>query len=135
MQNKDYVAVVEVATRLELGQGDAAASLREYEPVFGRSPRGWVEVRLHISATGLAHACATAAAMARVATGAEGLACQVMTQAEFDARRFSANGRHAASVESTPVPRQPTDSEREWARPVEAPIQAPVEADVTQLRS
>jgi hypothetical protein len=118
MQNTDYVAVVEVATRLELGQGEAAASLREYEPVFGRSPRGWVEVRLKISATGLAHACATAAAMARVATGAEGLACQVMTQAEYDARRFSANGRHAASVEGTGavLPRQPTDSEREWTR-------------------
>ena len=132
MQNTDYVAVVEVATRLELGQGDAAASLREYEPVFGRSPRGWVEVRLKISATGLAHACATAAAMARVATGAEGLACQVMTQAEFDARRFSANGRHAAHVESAPVlPRQPTDSERAWPHPVVEPV----EADVTELRS
>jgi hypothetical protein len=134
MQNTDYVAVVEVATRLELGQTDAAASLREYEPVFGRSPRGWVEVRLKVSATGLAHACATAAAMARVATGAEGLACQVMTQAEYDARRFSANGRHAASLESgSPVlPRQPTDSEREWTRHSSEPS---VEADVTQLRS
>jgi hypothetical protein len=112
MQNTDYIAVVEVATRLELGQADAAAALREYEPVFGHSPRGWVEVRLKISATGLAHACATAAAMARVATGAEGLACQVMTAAEFDARKFSASGRHAASA---PVlPRQPTDSD--WTR-------------------
>lgn len=133
MQNTDYVAVVEVATRLELGQGDAAASLREYEPAFGRSPRGWVEVRLKISATGLAHACATAAAMARVATGAEGLACQVMTQAEYDARRFSANGRHAASLEGAPLlPRQPRDSEREWTR---QPVEAAVEADVTELRS
>jgi hypothetical protein len=133
MQNTDYVAVVEVATRLELGQGDAAASLREYEPVFGRSPRGWVEVRLRISATGLAHACATAAAMARVATGAEGLACQVMTQAEYDARRYSANGRHAASVDNAPLlPRQPTDSEREWT-PQHA--ESAVEADVTELRS
>jgi hypothetical protein len=117
MQSTDYIAVVEVATRLERGQDDAAASLREYEPVFGLSPRGWVEVRLKISATGLAHACATAAAMARVATGAEGLACQVMTQVEYDARQIATRGRHAASVESTPVlPRQPTDSEREWAR-------------------
>jgi hypothetical protein len=133
MQNTDYVAVVEVATRLELGQGDAAAALREYEPVFSRSPRGWVEVRLKISATGLAHACATASAMARVATGAEGLACQVMTQAEFDARRFSANGRHAASVESTPVlPRQPTDSQRDWTK---QPVEASVDADVTELHS
>jgi hypothetical protein len=117
MQNTDFIAVVEVATRLELGQDDAAAALRDYEPVFGRSPRGWVEVKLKISASGLAHACATAAAMARVATGAEGLACQVMTQVEYDARQHATNGRHAASVESAPVlPRQPTDSEREWSR-------------------
>ena len=117
MHNTDYIAVVEVATRLELGQADAVAALREYEPVFSRSPRGWVEVKLKISASGLAHACATAAAMARVATGAEGLACQVMTQAEYDARRYATTGRHAASAESAPVlPRQPTDSERDWKR-------------------
>ncbi|MBV9830821.1 MAG: hypothetical protein JOZ82_04440 [Marmoricola sp.] len=117
MQNTDYIAVVEVATRVETVRPEAAASLREYEPVFGRSPRGWVEIRLKVSASGLAHACATAAAMARVASGAEGLACQVMTQVEYDARRFATNGRHAATVESAPVlPRQPTDSERDWKR-------------------
>jgi hypothetical protein len=120
MQSTDYIAVVEVATRLESGQTDAEAALRDYEPVFSRSPRGWVEVKLKISATGLAHACATAAAMARVATGAEGLACQVMTQAEYDARRYTTSGRHAAQVESAPVlPRQPTDSESRWS-PVDA---------------
>ena len=116
MQNTDYIAVVEVATRVETVRPEAAAALRDYEPVIGRSPRGWVEIRMKVSASGLAHACATAAAMARVATGAEGLACQVMTQVEYDARRFATNGRHAA-VESEPVlPRQPTDSEREWKR-------------------
>ena len=115
MHNTDYIAVVEVATRLEQGHTDVAPALREYEPVFSRSPRGWVEVRLKISASGLAHACATAAAMARVATGAEGLACQVMTAAEFDARRYATSGRHAAELEGSPVlPRQPTDSERSW---------------------
>ena len=125
MHNTDYIAVVEVATRLELGQADAVAALREYEPVFSRSPRGWVEVRLKISASGLAHACATAAAMARVATGAEGLACQVMTQAEYDARRYATAGRHAAPADTTPVlPRQPTDSEERWSRPQ-------VDADLT----
>lgn len=117
MHNTDYIAVVEVATRLESGRSDAAIALRDYNPVFGRSPRGWVEVRLRISATGLAHACATAAAMARVATGAESLACQVMTQAEYDARRFATNGRHSASHDpQTVLPRQPSDSERHWTR-------------------
>ncbi len=116
MQSTDYIAVVEVATRLESGQDDAAAALREYQPEFSRSPRGWVEVKLKISATGLAHACATAAAMARVATGSEGLACQVMTQAEYDARRYATSGRHAAEVEAAPMlPRQPTDSESRWS--------------------
>jgi hypothetical protein len=117
MHNTDYIAVVEVATRLESGHADAAEALREYEPAFGKSPRGWVEVRLKISATGLAHACATAAAMARVATGAEGLGCQVMTLAEYDARRYATNGRHAAYAEGTPLlPRQPKDSQRSWSR-------------------
>ena len=117
MHNTDYIAVVEAATRLDSGHADAQEALREYEPVFGRSPRGWVEVRLKISATGLAHACATAAAMARVATGAEGLACQVMTLAEYEARRYATNGRHAAYSEGTQLlPRQPTDSERDWSR-------------------
>ena len=117
MHNTDYIAVVEAATRLESGHADAQEALREYEPVFGKSPRGWVEVRLKISATGLAHACATAAAMARVATGAEGLACQVMTLAEYEARRYATHGRHAAQSEGTQLlPRQPKDSERDWNR-------------------
>jgi hypothetical protein len=117
MHNTDYIAVVEAATRLEIGHADAQEALREYEPVFGKSPRGWVEVRLKISATGLAHACATAAAMARVATGAESLACQVMTLAEYEARRYATNGRHAAYSESNQLlPRQPKDSERDWKR-------------------
>jgi hypothetical protein len=117
MHNTDYIAVVEAATRLDSGHADAQEALREYEPVFGKSPRGWVEVRLKISATGLAHACATAAAMARVATGAEGLACQVMTLAEYEARRYASIGRHAAHSDSTQLlPRQPTDSERDWTR-------------------
>jgi hypothetical protein len=117
MHNTDYIAVVEAATRLETGHADAQEALREYEPVFGKSPRGWVEVRLKISATGLAHACATAAAMARVATGAESLACQVMTLAEYEARRYATSGRHAAYSESTQLlPRQPKDSERDWNR-------------------
>ena len=38
-------------------------------------------------ATGLAHACTKAAAVARAATGAESIACQVMTEHEYIARR------------------------------------------------
>lgn len=115
MHTTDYVAVVEVATRLEYAQPGASEALREYQPDIGRSARGWVQVTLRITATGLAHACTTAAAMARVATGAEALACQVMTVPEYDARRHAERGRHAAYAETGPLlPRQATGSARPW---------------------
>ena len=69
-------------------------------------------------ATGLAHACTKAAAVARAATGAESIACQVMTEHEYVARRDlettadTGGGRHAAYGERQwALPRQPTASE------------------------
>jgi hypothetical protein len=82
-----YIATVEVDTRHHHGHEEVADTLAPYEPVFGRSSRGWVEVQLRVEATGLAHACATSAAIARVATGAESLACHVMTEQEWIGRR------------------------------------------------
>jgi hypothetical protein len=115
MQHTEFIAVVEVATRTEHLLSDAESALSDYAPVFGRSARGWVEVRLTVPAGGLAHACTTAAAMARVATGAEAIACHVMTQQEYDARQFAEHGRHAAYADNAPtLPRQPTDSSRPW---------------------
>lgn len=118
-----YVAAVEVETTRQVDVAEAMEKLEDYYPALvGMSPRGWVEVQVSFSATGLAHACTKAAAIARVATGAEALACRVMTKVEYEARKgLTANttprGRHAAYGEDIgPLPRQA--SERwERARP------------------
>ena len=118
-----YVASVEVDTTSQLDVEVAMEKLADYYPArVGISPRGWVEVQVSFSATGLAQACTKAAAIARVATGAEALACRVMTKIEYDARKgltvgATPRGRHAACVEDIgPLPRQA--SERwERARP------------------
>ena len=59
-----YVAAVEVATRNQVDIDEAMRTLSDYRPALGTSPRGWVEVQISFPATGLAHACTTAAAIA-----------------------------------------------------------------------
>jgi hypothetical protein len=108
-----YVAVVEVQTRREVDAEEAMAVLADYRPTIGRSSRGWVEVEITFAATGLAHACAKAAALARAGIGAEPIAAQVMTQQEYAARLTpgeSAVGRHASDEQPLVLPRQATDS-------------------------
>jgi DNA gyrase inhibitor GyrI len=116
-----YVAAVEVATRQQVDLDEAMKTLVDYRPALGTSPRGWVEVQISFPATGLAHACTTAAAIARAATGAEAIACQVMTEREYEARHgieqgAVSGGRHAADQEDKPwvLPRQSTEA---WERP------------------
>jgi hypothetical protein len=112
-----YVAVVEVATRHEVDLDEAMRQLADYRPAIGTSPRGWAEVQMSFMATGLAHACTKAAAVARAATGAESIACTVMTEHEYIARRglepgHDAGGRHAAYGErQMALPRQTTASD------------------------
>lgn len=114
-----YVAAVEVATQREVDLEEALKTLGDYEPVVARSPRGWLEVQLRLPATGLAHACTKAAALARAATGAEAIACRVMTLQEHESRHGSLPGtgkvgRHAASAQLPPaLPRQASES---WER-------------------
>jgi hypothetical protein len=115
-----YVAAVEVATRHPVDLDEALKTLSDYRPALATSPRGWVEVQISFPATGLAHACTTAAAIARAATGAEAIACQVMTEREYEARNgldrgAVSGGRHAADQEVKPwvLPRQSTDA---WER-------------------
>jgi len=108
-----YVAVVEVQTRREVDVAEAMKLLADYRPAVGASSRGWVEVEITFAATGLAHACAKAAALARAATGAEPIASQVMTQQEYAARLApgdNAAGRHASDGKALMLPRQATDS-------------------------
>lgn len=111
-----YVATVEVATQRELELPDSIEALRDYAPIMGRSSRGWVEVEISFQATGLAHACAKATSVARALTGAEAIACQVMTSVEYEARNGLApgsltGGRHASPLLPGPViPTQATTS-------------------------
>jgi hypothetical protein len=111
-----YVAAVEVQTTRSVDVDEAMTLLADYRPALGTSSRGWVEVEITFSATGLAHACAKAAALARAATGAEPIASQVMTQQEYAARRAPGQiteGRHAAPADTSKrlvLPRQATEA-------------------------
>jgi hypothetical protein len=116
-----YVATVEVATKHQVDVDEAMRMLADYRPTLGTSSRGWVKVQMVFPATGLAHACTKAAAIARAATGAEALACQVMTEGEYQGRHGALTGsepagRHAAVLEEKAwtLPRQSTEA---WTRP------------------
>jgi len=88
--------VVEVATRRPL-EVEEVFELSDYSPRVGTSPRGWLEVRLSLTSTSLAHACATALAVASAATGAEAIACEVMTSQESEDRRGFLPGQRTAT--------------------------------------
>lgn len=60
--------------------------LAPYHIAIGTSPRGWLEARISLPAESLAQACATAAAVVETVAGAMAIACEVMTEDEFDAR-------------------------------------------------
>ena len=90
-----YNAEVEVATRTPLDV-EQLSELSDYEPQVGTSPRGWLEVRLSVTSTSLAHACATALAVASAVTGAEAIACQVMTSQESEDRKSYLPGQRRA---------------------------------------
>jgi hypothetical protein len=90
-----YNAAVEVATKKPLDV-EQVSELREYHPKVGTSPRGWLEVRISLTSTSLANACATALAVASAATGAEAIACEVMTQRESDDRGGFVPGQRIA---------------------------------------
>lgn len=80
-----YNAVVEVATK-RLDVDEAMGRLAAFHPSVSTSPRGWGTARISLPAESLAQACATAAAVVGAALGAEAVACEVMTEAELDAR-------------------------------------------------
>jgi hypothetical protein len=108
-----YLATVLVQTR-SVADAENALSHRiaTGEVSVGRSTRGWVELELTLEARSLSHACTTASALARAATGAEPIACHVITRAEHSALMSAAGvltgGQHAA-VRQVPEPaRVPT---------------------------
>jgi hypothetical protein len=90
-----YNAAVEVATTTPLNV-EQVSELSDYRPQVGTSSRGWLEVRLSLTSTSLAHACATALAVAAAATGAEAIACEVMTSQESEDRKGFLPGQRTA---------------------------------------
>jgi hypothetical protein len=90
-----YNAAVEVATTKPLDV-DQVSELSHYHPEVGTSPRGWLEVRISLTSTSLANACATALAVASAATGAEAIACEVMTERESHHRAGFMPGQRTA---------------------------------------
>lgn len=83
---KMYNAVVEV-DRKDAADVDALMDqLEHHHPAVGISPRGWLEARISLPAETLTQACTTATLIVEAATGAAAIACEVMTEDEFDAR-------------------------------------------------
>jgi hypothetical protein len=93
LRTTTYTATVEVATKQALGAEPLSSALSQYEPVVGTSKRGWVELRMRLRADSLLQAFATALSVAAAATGAEAIACGVMSENESDQREASCPSR------------------------------------------
>lgn len=105
-----YTAAVEVATKHALEVEQLTLALADYRPAVGTSPRGWLELRISVPATSLAQACITALAVAAAATGAEAIACEVMTERESEQRDWfvpEPRRRPAPAVPATPEEPRP----------------------------
>lgn len=104
---RTYIATVEVQRRGDSVSGRERARLlrvlAEQRPVLGTSERGWLEARLRVRANGLAQATSFAGAVMIASTSADTIACQVMTEDEFDARQ-GARGAAAEGRESPGAP-------------------------------
>jgi excisionase family DNA binding protein len=83
-----YNALVEVQTKTAAADvaDDLIDDLASFHPAVSTSARGWLEVRISLPAETLAQATRIATLVISDATGAEPIACEVMTEAEFDAR-------------------------------------------------
>lgn len=85
-----YNAAVEVAAktnkitdaRVDVLMG----KLADYHGTLGTSPRGWLEYRISLPAENLAQACSTAIAIITQLDSGAPIACEVMTESEFNAR-------------------------------------------------
>lgn len=88
-----YNALVEVDRKVDARDvhedefGDVLQLLAQHHPALSVSPRGWAEARISLPAESLAQASATACVLVGQAFGAEAIAAQVMTEAEFLARQ------------------------------------------------
>jgi hypothetical protein len=82
----EYVAVVEVDPSRRSDSAAVGAVRGGPHPLAGTAPSGYQEFRITFEAESLTHAGVKAIASIRSATGAEVVACQVMTRAEYDDR-------------------------------------------------
>jgi len=119
-----YTAAVEVATKHALEVEQLTSALSQYSPRVGTSPRGWLELRISLPATSLAQACLRALAVASAATGAEAIACEVMTETESARREELVPPPRASSAPVNAAPTRPQDS-----APREGPTGAGLIAD------
>ena len=95
-----YLATVLVATRTVEGvEKSVRAVLPDSDVRVEVSHRGWVEIEFSLEARNVAHACTAAASLARAATGAEPIACHVISRAEHAALMAAAG--QADSVKQT----------------------------------
>lgn len=63
--------------------------------MLGTSPNGWLELRVRVTAVGLAQACATAPSVATAATGAEAISCRIMTDYQVSEHKLPRQVAHA----------------------------------------
>lgn len=86
-----YTATVEVAPkgrRVDAELVDQLTTeLEDYAPAIAESPRGFTAVTITVPATSLRQATSTSLRLVEDATGLEAIACEVMAEAEADARR------------------------------------------------
>lgn len=80
-----YTAIIEVAAK-GIPSDDAMEALANYHPALSTSQRGWMTAHITLPAENLAQAVTTATALVEAAYGAAAIACEVMTEAESDAR-------------------------------------------------
>jgi excisionase family DNA binding protein len=80
-----FNASVEV-NRKNLDADHLLTELADFHPAIGDSPRGWTSARISLQAETLRQATILALTVVGDATGAEPIACEVMTEAEFTAR-------------------------------------------------
>lgn len=81
-----YNALVEVDATQVVHVDELMARLAAYHPAVGISPRGWLEARVSLPAESLVQACTTAVAVVEAAALTVAIACEVMTEAEFEVR-------------------------------------------------
>ena len=105
-----YTAAVEVAAKHALEVVHLTSAFSQYSPKIGTSPRGWLELRISLQATSLAQACSRALAVASAATGAEAIACEVMTENESAKREEVVPQRRTSTAPVKPRPTRSQDA-------------------------